>query len=248
MVDLNDTDDGEPSLRVLVADDELLARRRLTRLVGAMPGVELVGECERGDEVLARAREADVLLLDVQMPGLTGLEALQLLGEDGPYVVLCTAHAEHALSAFEAGASDYLLKPIEASRLAKALQRARSRAQVRSVERAGSPAFQRLALRGARGIVLVDPHEISHLVIDGALTALHTSSGVFLSELPLAALHGRLPADRFCRAHRRAIINLGHVERLEEDTPGRLCARMRDGSAIAVSRQAARALRRRLGL
>ncbi len=116
-------------LRVLIADDEQVARARLKRLLEAMPDIELVGECEDGGAVLERVRSGgvDLVLLDIQMPKLKGTEALALWPKDGPQVVFCTAHAEHAVEAFDGGAVDYVLKPVEASRLAKALARARER-------------------------------------------------------------------------------------------------------------------------
>lgn len=114
-----------PPLRVLIADDEPLARQRLTRLLQAMTGVEMAGECEDGAQVLKWVEQGgiDVVLLDVQMPGLSGTEALSLWPKDGPKVIFCTAHDTHAVKAFEEGAVDYLLKPVEAARLKKALER-----------------------------------------------------------------------------------------------------------------------------
>jgi two-component system LytT family response regulator len=148
-------------LRVLVADDELLARRRLLRLLGAMPDVEIAGECDSGEAVLARVRDGnvDVVLLDIQMPGLSGIEALQLMPADGPTIVFCTAHPDHALDAFDAGAIDYVLKPVEAPRLRRALERARGRdARRRSVAEsdasrgaAPSPRARRRARRRCSG-------------------------------------------------------------------------------------------------
>jgi two-component system LytT family response regulator len=113
----------EPALRVLVADDEAIARKRLVRLLTALPDVVVAGECADAHEVLARVRggEVDVVLLDIQMPELSGIEALQLFPVDGPLVIFCTAHTAHAIAAFDLGAIDYLLKPIEAARLRKAL-------------------------------------------------------------------------------------------------------------------------------
>ncbi len=127
----------EARLKVLIADDEQLARARLTRLLSALPEVELVGEATDGDEVLPRLREGgvDLVLLDIQMPKLTGTEALALWPKDGPRVVFCTAHAEHAVKAFDAGAVDYLLKPVEPARLKKALDRARGQKTRRSAFR-----------------------------------------------------------------------------------------------------------------
>ena len=106
-------------LRVLIADDELLARKRLNRLLEGIDDVVVVGQCVNGKEVLDSVRdtEIDVVLLDIQMPKLTGVEALALMDPDRPVVVFTTAHADYAVEAFDAGAADYLLKPIEAARL-----------------------------------------------------------------------------------------------------------------------------------
>ena len=130
------------TLRVLVTDDELLARKRLLRLLAAMEGIAIAGECDSGEAMLERvkARDVDVVLLDVQMPGLTGLEAAPLIPDDGPVFVLCTAHADHALLAFELGAADYVMKPVEAGRLKKALARARARLASRSGEASSTDA------------------------------------------------------------------------------------------------------------
>ncbi len=104
-------------MKVLIADDEQLARARLTRLLQVIDGVEVVGEAKDGEEVLATVRRGgvDVVLLDVQMPKLSGTEAMALWPADGPMVIFCTAHAEHAVKAFDTGAVDYLLKPVRAS-------------------------------------------------------------------------------------------------------------------------------------
>jgi two-component system LytT family response regulator len=242
-------------LRVLVADDELLARRRLVRLLGAMPDVTIAGECDSGEAVLARVGEGDVdvVLLDIQMPGLSGIEALQLMPADGPTIVFCTAHPDHALTAYDAGAIDYVLKPVEAPRLRRALERARSRdARRRRPVEESTPArdapLQRLAVSTAKGIVLLDPAEVSHAVLDGELVKIYSAQGEYLSDLSLGELHERLPGDRFERVHRRALVNFAEVVRLDPTDSGGYVARLRSGHAVEVSRQAARALRRRLGL
>ncbi len=252
------------ALRVVIADDEEIARRRITRLVRDLPDVELVGECRDGTEVLRRVAEGevDVLLLDIQMPGLTGLEAMALLPDGGPYVIFCTAYAEHAVEAFDVGAVDYLLKPIEAERLEKALGRARSREAVerfheearqqreRRAARAlpTDGAFARLAVPTKQGIVLLDPREITHAVLEGELVTIHVGDREFLTDDSLQSLEARLAGGTFERVHRRALLNLDHVARLEPCPSGGYVARTHRGEAIEVSRQAARALRRRLGL
>lgn len=241
-------------LRILIADDELLARKRLARLLGAMPDVEVCGEAADGDAVLAAARAGgvDVVLLDIHMPGLSGLDALSLLPEDGPRVILCTAHAEHAVDAFEHGAVDYVLKPVEAARLQKALERVRARLGPQAgQEIAKGPAVKglaRLPIPTRQGIVLVDPDTISHASLEGELVTVFTTQGDFLTDFTLQELVDKLPVEGFHRVHRRALINLAQVARLEPLETGGYIARTTRGHAVEVSRQSARELRRMLGL
>jgi two-component system LytT family response regulator len=254
------TDAGTEPLQVLVADDEAIARKRLLRLLAAMPDVAVAGECADAREVLERVRAGgiDVVLLDIQMPELSGLEALQLFPADGPVVIFCTAHTAHAVAAFDVGAIDYLLKPIEAARLRKALDRARDRdarrrytdelARFRSRGGEAERPLDRLALPTRQGIVLLDPLTVSHAELDGELVTVHTADAQYLSALSLQDLESRLPSDRFARVHRRALVNLEHVVRLEPNEVGGYTARTRGGRAVEISRQAARDLRKRLGL
>jgi two-component system LytT family response regulator len=244
------------AMRVLVADDELVARKRLLRLLGAMDGIAIAGECESGEAVLERlkAKDVDVVLLDIHMPGLSGLETFELFPEDGPVVVLCTAHPDHAVDAFEQGAADYVMKPVEAGRLKKALGRARDRLALRLREgqtltsgaESAPKGLDRLAVPTRQGIVLLDPRAVSHAILDGELVSVVTEGGTYLSDDSLADLQERLPRDLFERVHRRAILNLEHVGRLEPLETGGFVAHTRGGHQVEVSRQAARELRRRL--
>lgn len=240
------------SLKVLVADDEQLARARLVRLLSALEDVEVVGEARDGDEVLARVRQGgiDVVLLDIQMPRLTGAEALAVWPPNGPLVIFCTAHAEHAVQAFADGAIDYLLKPVEAQRLQKAMQRARERDARRVFTEAlgRSRGFDRLAVTTRQGVVLVDPGTVTHAVLEDELVTLHTATTSYLTDFTLQELQARLPAGRFERVHRKALLNLEAVARLEPLETGGYLARTHGGAAVEVSRQAARELRKRLGL
>jgi len=239
------------TLHVLVADDEQMARKRLQRLLGAMPDVELCGECENGAEVLARVQKGgvDVILLDINMPGLSGVEALNMLPADGPSVIFCTAHPEHALTAFDGGAVDYVLKPVEAGRLHKALERVRARHQPASSSSSKADGgLRKLAVPTRQGVVLVDFEAITHAVHDGVLVTVHTRDTALLTDFTLQELQERLPSDRFHRVHRRALLNLDHVTRLEPVESGGYVARTHKGHAVDVSRAAARDLRRMLGL
>lgn len=240
------------SLRVLIADDEQLARARLTRLLSSMEDVTVVGEAKDGDEVLTKVRAGgiDVVLLDVQMPKLTGVEAMALWPADGPWVVFCTAHAEHAVKAFEVDAVDYLLKPVEPDRLKKALDKARQRETKETFSAAVKKhqSIPRLPVQTRQGLVLLDPDSVTHAVLDGELVTVHTKDASFLTDYSLNDLEQRLPPGRFERVHRRALLNLEAVARLEPLDTGGYLARTSNGHSVEVSRQAARDLRKRLGL
>lgn len=238
---------AEDRLRVLVADDELLARKRLARLLAEMPEeVECLGECADGTQVLERVREGgvDVILLDIHMPNLSGMDAIQLLPRPAPHVIFCTAHGDRAVQAFEVGAVDYLLKPIEAQRLKKALLRVRERPP----EANAAVGVTRLAVPTRQGIVLVDPATVTHATIEAELVTLHTLGGELLTDFTLRELEDKLPPGGFLRVHRRALVNLAHVSRLEPLETGGYVARTVKGAGVEVSRQAARELRRKLGL
>jgi two-component system LytT family response regulator len=166
--------------------------------------------------------------------------------------VLCTAHSDHAVEAFEIGAIDYVMKPVEAGRLKKALARVKQRLTAR--ERDSEPAspsvapIERLAIPTRQGIVLIDPRTVTHAVLDGELVTIATDDATYLSDASLGDLQERLPRDLFERVHRRALLNLAHVVRLEPVETGGFLAHTRAGHAIEVSRQAARELRKRLRL
>ena len=241
---------SDEALRVLIADDEMIARKRLHRLLAAMPHVEIAGECTSGEEVLRRLEEedVDVLLLDVQMPGLNGIETKALMADDGPYVVFTTAHPEHAIEAFDVGAVDYVLKPIEPARLAKALERARRHLET-GARTKSHDGVSRLAIATSKGVRLIDPATITHAVYDGSLVTVHAAGEAILTELTLQDVIARLPTGAaFERVHRRAVVNLHEVERLEPVATGGYVAVVRGGARVDVSRQAARRLRRRLAL
>ncbi len=230
-------------LRVLIADDELLARTRLRRLLGSVPDVSIVGECQDSESVLKRVREGgvDVLLLDIDMPGLSGLDAVSLLPPEAPYVIFCTAHPEHALAAFDAGVGDYVVKPVEAARLQRALERARARS--RSIA-----AIERLPIPSRKGIVLLDPKDITHAVLEGELVSIFTANERHLTDSTLQELQDRLEPHGFERVHRRALLHLGRVARLVPLETGGFLAETHAGHSVEISRHVARELRKRLRL
>jgi two-component system LytT family response regulator len=243
-------------LRVLVCDDELMARKRVLRLLGELPGIEGTIECESGEEVLAKLKteDVDVAILDINMPGLSGLETVMQMPEDRPYVIFLTAHPEHAVQAFDVGAVDYLLKPVDDARLEKALARARQSLDHGAPPVDGgapAPRTGKLAIATHDGAALVNPGDVTHATFDGALVTVHTAARSILTDDTLQDLEvklGGLVGSPFERVHRRAIVNLEHVDRLESVDSGGYVACLSTGKRVDVSRQSARRLRRRLGL
>ncbi len=231
------------TLRALIADDEKMARKRLRRLLEALE-VRVVAECVDGHEALQQldAAEVDVALLDIQMPGLTGLDVSKLAAGNVP-IIFTTAHQEHAVQAFDTGAADYVLKPIDPARLKLALGRVRTLLS----DRSGETTDARLALNVRGQVRLVAVADISHALFDGELVTVWVSGEALLTERSLADLERRLPKS-FVRVHRRALLNLERVERLQPLDSGGYLAITDNGHEVPVSRQSARSLRRQLGI
>jgi len=241
---------GVNALRVAIADDELLARKRLVRLLESMSGVLVVGVHEDAASLLAQIAVdvVDAIVIDVQRPGQGGLEASALVPEGGPVIIFATAHPEHAARAFDVGAVDYVLKPIDGPRLARAIDRAREQLGHRRPV-APTEVLTRIAVTTRTGVVLLAPEEISHAEFDGALVTIHRREGEpLLSEYSLQDLAQRLPEPRFDRVSRRALVNLAEIALLQPQDTGGYVAVMKTGAHVAVSRQSARRLRRWLGL
>ena len=243
----------EAKVRTLVADDEPLARAGLRRLLAAVDWIECVGEAAHGIAA-AEAIDAltpDLVLLDVQMPGLSGTDVLRRI-RHRPLVLFTTAHAEHAIAAFELGALDYLLKPFGAERLNSALERvraqlgeARTAAFERCAEALGRAPLQRLFVRVGQRIVPLAVQDIARFEAVGDYIAAHLAGGgaPHLLHLPLAQLEKRLDARRFLRIHRAHLVNLDHVAAFRREPGGQLAAELKDGTLLPVSRARARELR-----
>jgi two-component system, LytTR family, response regulator len=244
--------------RVLICEDEPLARETLRDFIGAQPELSLVGEASDGKQALklVRALKPDVVFMDIQMPELTGLEVLrQLSGHEGghepwPAIIFTTAYDQHAVTAFELNAVDYLLKPFSEERFAAAVQRVLQEAQVPAAVAAqalsnaadGQP-LQRILVRDRGQIFPLAIDEIQYLKSDSKYTLIAARGSNFYVRITLAELEPRLPAQRFLRVHRNAIVNLDFVDSMKPDEQSQLEMTMRDGSKLLANREASKLLR-----
>ena len=262
------------ALRVLIADDEPLARLRLEDLLHEEPGVEIVAAVEDGVEAIEAiaAHRPDVVFLDIQMPGASGLEVVARVGpERMPATVFVTAHDDHAVRAFELAAVDYLVKPFDDERFAQAFARVRERLRLRDVESAtrrlldalgttapvampaavpgsGSPPSyaQRIPVEVRGQTRFVPVEAIDYVTASGPYAELHVGDAAHLIRERMSALEQRLDPTRFVRIHRSAIVQLDRVESLQQRPGGELTARLRGGRELAVSRSRRRELEARL--
>ena len=231
------------TLRALVVDDEAPARGRLRQLLAERSDVDVVGEAEDGVEALERiqALTPDVVFLDIQMPGCTGLDVAASLGEPRPAIIFCTAFDQHAVDAFELQATDYLLKPVTRARLDAALGRL-SPGAPRDHGAAGSEAAlpgspaRFLARRGARFHV-VPAAEVVAFSFDDGQTRLHTASDQLWMQPTLAQLLRRLDPAQFAQVSRAVVVRLDAVREAKPNTDGTGQIVLSNGTVVEVSRR-----------
>lgn len=221
-------------MRVLIVDDEPPARARLRRLLAAEPDVEVAGEACDGEDALRQvaARNPDALFLDVQMPGASGLDLAVSLPDPAPAVVFVTAFDRYALQAFDAAAVDYLLKPIDAERLARALQRLRARLGIAGARLA--PAKLLIPDRGRTHVVAVA--DILWLEAADNYVVVHTADRAPLMRRTLLGLLHDL-GEGFVRTHRSAAVALAHVTAVTTLEKGDATISVRGGATVPCSRQ-----------
>ena len=235
-----------------VVDDEPVARAGLRAMLAAFDWVEVIGEAADGASALRGidTLRPELVFLDVQMPGLLGTDVLRRL-QHAPFVLFTTAFSEHAVTAFELGAVDYLLKPFGPARLAAAMDRVRSAlgepSPVGAIERlsgalSGGP-ISRLFVRIGGAVVPVPVDDVSRFEADGDYVTAHAPNARHLLHLSLARLEERLDPRRFTRVHRAHIVNLDHVRAFRRDASGNMEAELLDGARIPVSRARAQEIR-----
>ncbi len=234
------------TLKALIVDDEVHARSELRYLLGEAGGVEVVGEaCDAVEALqLIKAVPYDCIFLDVDMPGLSGMQLAQVLAsvESPPAVVFVTAHSEHAVKAFEVAAADYLVKPVEVERLRQTIGRLSPAADVSRVER--------IPVEKAGKKLLLDVDDILYVMAKDDYSYVHTDGERYLSTLSLMQLEARLEKRGFFRAHRRFLVNLSEVREVVPMYGGTLLLTLRDAAEtqVPVSRRRVPSLKRTLGL
>jgi len=231
-------------VKVVIADDEPLARERLRDLLADIPGMQLMAEAGDGREALHACAEhdPDVVLLDIAMPGIDGLEAARHLAafDPRPAVVFCTAYDAHALSAFEAAAIDYLVKPVRPERLAAALERARTFAAGRGRENGDASAGRRrthLCARLRGSLRLIPIEDVHFLQADEKYVVVHHARGEDLIEESLKSLEEEF-GERFVRIHRNCLVARHELVELKRSPDGHVHAILRHGKEpLEVSRR-----------
>lgn len=247
-------------IRAVIADDEPLARLMLRGLLSRDTQITVIAEARDGAEVqdVVRSLAPDLLLLDVHMPHSDGFTALRTL-EDRPVVVFITAHAEHALRAFDIDAADYLLKPFDDARFDRAIARAKEKIRARNliklvhsmaadapVSPLPRPDSERLALNEGRRVVMVEIRDIDWIEAADYYVQVHVRGARHLIRESLQDL-GRRLGHQFVRVHRRALVNVSRIGRLERLEDGELMVVLSDGTRLPVSRSRRREVAQVLG-
>ncbi|HZS45587.1 MAG TPA: LytTR family DNA-binding domain-containing protein [Blastocatellia bacterium] len=257
-----------PNLRVYLVDDELLAVKRLSRLLTNLEGVEIVGSTTNPAEAIdfLTSEQIDVLFLDIQMPGLNGFQLLEKLSEQ-PMVIFTTAYDNYALRAFEVNSIDYLLKPIEPEQLKRSLKKLETlrasgakleaNKQIQSVLKKlaetitpAKESLDRISSRVGDKILFIELSRITHFFAENKLTYASTESKNHAVDHTISELEQKLESKQFIRIHRSTIVNLALVDELHAWFGGRMLVRMKDKKRtdLVVARDRVRILKEKLGI
>ncbi len=235
-------------MRVLIVDDEMLARSILSEHLTQIPEIEIVGQAANGFEAVKLAEELrpELIFLDIQMPKLSGFEVLELLGPRAPAVIFVTAYDEFALRAFQVHAVDYLLKPVEAARLAEAMERAaerlRTRAPVAAADKLAAAArppgrpLERILIREEGRVVVLPIDRIDFVEAQDDYLSFASGGKRHRKQQTLSELETQLDQARFVRIHRSFLLNVERLARIELFGKDSWLAILNDGAKLPVSR------------
>jgi two-component system LytT family response regulator len=266
---------ADAPIRTLLVDDEPLARERLRTLLADRADITVVAEAEDGPAAVEalRTHDPNLVFLDVQMPGHSGIDVIEAIGVDAmPTTVFVTAYDEYAVQAFDLAAVDYLLKPFDDARFEQALERARDRIENQDAdalserllrmlqerdpsllekeneEASDEPYLERIAVQGRGQARIVSVDDITHITADGSYAELHTADDTHVIRERMKTLAARLDPDAFVRVHRSAIVRLDEIELLLRGGGGDYAVRLQAGTTVSVSRGRIDDLQDRLGV
>jgi two-component system, LytTR family, response regulator len=237
-------------LRVLIVDDEPLAREHIADRLGHEQNVEIVGTADNGDDAVEEIRRLrpDLVFIDVQMPGRTGVEVLEAFSQEGmPVTIFTTAFDKYALKAFDLAAVDYLVKPFDDDRFSEAFRRARKAIEAERLAAAGKKRWLEripVELRGQMRVLPVD--RIDYITASGPYAELHAGERTFAVRERMQDLEEKLDPEQFMRVHRSVIVRLDRVDVLLRAAGGDYAVRLKDGTELSVSRAKREALEQRL--
>lgn len=258
-------------LRVVIADDEMLARQRLQDLLSRENAVEIVGQIDNGEAAVAaiEALKPDLVFLDVQMPGKTGVEVARTVGLDKmPATIFVTAYDHYAPKAFDLAAVDYLVKPFDDERFEQAFRRARRMIELQEVGRlsehllallqgtqreaapgsATSNYLQRIPVESRGQVRVVAVEQIEYITASGPYAELHVGEKTYVIRERMQSLEEQLDPARFFRIHRSSIIRLDQIDTLLRDPGGDYAVRLKSGTKLDVSRNRVEQLEKWMGL
>ncbi len=255
-----------PAIRTIIADDEHLARQKLRLLLGSEPGVQVVAECQNGEETVdaVHTHKPDLLLIDIRMPDMDGFEVLgKIVTDEMPSIVFTTAYDQFAIRAFDARALDYLLKPFEQERLHEAIERtraellkshnlnltshilnlvAKSESQTES-----RPVDDRMVIRAGGKVVFIDVKEIDWIEAAANYVKLNVGKESYLLREGIGSISERLDPDRFVRIHRSVLVNVSKIKELQPCDSGEYIAVLKNGKELSCSRGYRTQLQRVIG-
>ncbi|MGC3982888.1 MAG: LytTR family DNA-binding domain-containing protein [Steroidobacteraceae bacterium] len=261
-------------LRVLIADDELLARQRLEDLIAGVPQLECIGSVDNGNKAVAaiRSLKPDLVFLDIQMPGMSGMQVVREIGSDAmPLTIFVTAYDQYAIQAFDAAALDYLLKPFSNKRFAAAIERALQTQRLRQSDDVATrlnqalrsfglnmtevaPAentshySERIAVESRSQVRSVPVEEIDYITASGVYAELHVGDKTHVVRESMQALEDRLDPKRFFRIHRSTIVQLNRINVLLRQAGSDYTLRLKNGVQLMVGRTRVRQLERWMGV
>jgi two-component system LytT family response regulator len=245
-----------PAIRTVIADDEHLARKKLRLLLGSEPGVQVVAECQDGQQAIGAVQDhrPDLLLIDIRMPDLDGFQVLGQIASDAmPVVVFTTAYDQFAIRAFETHALDYLLKPFERDRLHQAIERTRAEllkshdhnltnrildliASKSEPKLETKPIDDRMVIRAGGKVVFLEAKDIDWIEAAANYVKLNVGKESYLLREGIGSISERLDPDRFVRIHRSVIVNVRKIKELQPCDSGEYIAVLKNGKELSCSR------------